>query len=66
MRHDDLSTTQRYISLTGEGLREAVNLLDNYQKETVKLPEKKLEKPESHDSTDGIMPVFYSKKKETE
>lgn len=31
MRHSSLDTTQKYLSLSGKGLREAVNLLDHHQ-----------------------------------
>ncbi len=30
MRHDRLDTTQKYLSLSGKGLREAINLLDDH------------------------------------
>jgi len=52
MRHSNLNTTQQYISLSGKGLREAINLLDGHQSS----PEKgKL----GYDLTKELVPLVF-------
>jgi len=48
--HESLETTMRYAAVTGQGLKETVDLLQDQP-----------EKPVSYEPTDDVMPVSYSK-----